>query len=499
MRAYKPSQALNSEVTMVARLIIAGAHSGVGKTSISAGLIAALRQRGLIVQPFKTGPDYIDPSYHTLATGFGSSSREVRPCRNLDTWMVPPDRVRDLFAHAIRDADIAIVEGVMGLYDGFGYNDESGSTAQVAKLLGAPVVLVLDASHMARSSGAVALGYQQFDLDLPLAGFIINQVGSEAHGQGVASAVRESTGLPVLGWLPRDSGLEIPERHLGLVPTAEPGPYPIQGTGWRAFIDAAANLVARYLDLDRLLTIAREVLPLAEPDLSEILGTGRRRRGEHQQSALDDRTLVAVARDEAFTFTYEDNLDLLRAAGADLAFFSPLRDAGLPPSTRCILLSGGFPELYAAQLAANNEMKQSLRLAHQRGIPIYAECGGLMYLTERITDLEGREHLMVGLLPGRSRMTGRLTLGYRLARAVTDSWLLSAGETVRGHEFHYSAWEDRPADLPPAYCLLSPHGEGEARPEGACLGTLWASYVHLHFWGKPELAERFSTLQIKGD
>jgi cobyrinic acid a,c-diamide synthase len=351
---------------------------------------------------------------------------------------------------------------------------------------------------MARSAGAVALGYQQFDLDLPLAGFIINQVGGEAHGQGVASAVREATGLPVLGWLPRDSGLEIPERHLGLVPTAEPGPHPMQSIGWRAFIEAAANLVDGYLDLDRLLAIAREVPLLAEPDLSETLGTGWRGEIEHQHSALDDPTLIAVARDEAFTFTYEDNLDLLRAAGAKLAYFSPLHDTGLPPSAKCILLSGGFPELFAAQLAANNEMKQSLRLAHQRGIPIYAECGGLMYLTERMTDLEGREHLMIGLLPGRSRMTGRLTLGYRLARAVRDSWLLWAGETVRGHEFHYSAWEDRPADLPPAYYLIPPEGGREARPEGACLGNLWASYVHLHFWGKPELAKRFSALQIEG-
>jgi cobyrinic acid a,c-diamide synthase len=451
------------------RLVIAGTHSGVGKTTLTAGLIAALGRRGLSVQPFKAGPDYIDPSYHSLAAG--------RPCRNLDTWMVPPERVCALFAHASQDADLAIVEGVMGLYDGFAYMDDSGSTAQVAKLLGAPVVLVLDASHMARSAAALALGYQRFDPELPLAGYIVNQVGGQAHGQGVAAAIQRATGLPVLGWLPRDPGLEIPERHLGLVPTAEPGPHTAHRTDWQAFIEAAADQVARYLDLERLLAIARQAPALTAPDLATLFG-GR-------------RGVIGVARDEAFSFTYQDNLDLLQAAGAEIVFFSPLRDATLPPGAAGVLLSGGFPELYAEQLAANTAIHQALRQAHRRGVPIYAECGGLMYLTETITDLEGREHTMVGLLPGRSAMTSRLTLGYRLARAAGDSWLLAAGDIVRGHEFHYSTWEDRPPDLPPAYHLLPPDGQGEPYPEGACLGNLWASYVHLHFWAKPELAANF--------
>jgi cobyrinic acid a,c-diamide synthase len=448
-------------------------------------LIAAFRQRGLTVQPFKVGPDYIDPSYHTLATSPGLSCVEGRACRNLDSWMVPPERVYDLFAHASRGADIALVEGVMGLYDGFGYQDESGSTAQVAKLLGAPVVLVLDASRMARSVGALALGYQQFDSALSLAGFILNQIGGEGHARGVAGAVQEATGLPVLGWLPRDTQLEIPERHLGLVPTAEPGP-----TGWRAFIQASARLVTHHLDLDRVLAIARSAPGLVARDpLADILG-GQRLPVRHPPT-------IAVARDEAFSFTYEDNLDLLRAAGAELVFFSPLHDMTLPPGAGCIVLSGGFPELYAAQLSANAKMRQALHQAHERGMPMYAECGGLMYLTETITDLEGREHPMVGLLPGRSRMTGQLRLGYRLARAAGDSWLLESGETVRGHEFHYSAWEDRPDDLPPAYYLLPLDGRGEPRPEGARLGNLWASYVHLHFWGKPELIKSFMAVRTK--
>ncbi len=475
---------------MVARLVIAGTHSGAGKTTLTAGLIAALRSRGLIVQPFKAGPDYIDPSYHSLAAGYRPSGVEGRACRNLDTWMVPPRRVRDLFAYASRDADIAIVEGVMGLYDGFGYRDESGSTAQVAKLLDAPVVLVLDASRMARSAGAVALGYQQFDPGLALAGFVLNQVAGENHGQGVAASVEEATGLPVLGWLPRDAKLEIPERHLGLVPTAEPGSHSIHGTSWRAFIEAAAASVTRHLDVDQLAAIARRAPELAAPEpMAKLLGT--------QKSDINQPSTVAVARDEAFSFTYEDNLDLLRAAGANIEFFSPLHDTALPSSTGCIVLSGGFPELYAAQLSANNEMRQAVQQAHQQGIPIYAECGGLMYLTQTITDLEGREHPMIGLLPGRSRMTSRLTLGYRLARAADDSWLLAEGETLRGHEFHYSVWEDRPSDLPPAYYVLRPDGQGEPRPEGAHIDNLWASYVHLHFWGKPELVGSFVAIHTK--
>jgi cobyrinic acid a,c-diamide synthase len=449
---------------MAARLVIAGTHSGVGKTTLTAGLVAALRRRGLTVQPFKAGPDYIDPTYHSLAAG--------RPCRNLDTWMVPPDAVRSLFARATCDADIAIIEGVMGLYDGADYDGESGSTAEVAKLLGAPVVVVLDASKMARSAGAVALGYRQFDEDLPLAGFVVNRAAGEGHGRGVAEAVARAAGLPVLGWLPRRESLHVPERHLGLVPTNEPG-------RWDEFLGAAGDLVARHLDIDRLLAIARQAAPLPMTAAAE-------------SRPAEVRPVIAVARDEAFQFTYEDNLDLLRAAGAEIAFFSPLRDPALPPRAGGVILSGGFPEVYAEALAANRPLHDALRAAHRRGLPIYAECGGLMYLTEAIIDGNGAGHEMAGLLPGHSVMSGRLTLGYRLARAVTRSWLLPRGEMVRGHEFHYSVWEGRPANLSPVWHLLSRSGGLSApRPEGACLGSLWASYVHLHFAARPGLAERF--------
>jgi cobyrinic acid a,c-diamide synthase len=450
---------------MAARLVIAGTHSGVGKTTLTAGLISALRRRSLTVQPFKVGPDYIDPTYHALAAG--------RPCRNLDTWMLPPERVRSLYASAAAGVDVAIIEGVMGLYDGADYDGETGSTAEVAKLLAAPVVVVLDASKMARSAAAVALGCQRFDEGVPLAGFIVNRVAGEGHGRGVATAITNATGLSVFGWLPREDALHVPERHLGLIPTSELG-------RWDDFLRAAGDLVTRHLDIDGLLAVARQAPPLSAT-------------ADMRSAASGVRPLIAVARDEAFHFTYEDNLDLLRAAGAEVVFFSPLRDAALPAGAGAVILSGGFPEVHAEQLAANRPMHDALRDAHQRSRPIYAECGGLMYLTRAITDGDSRTHEMVGLLPGRSLMSGRLTLGYRLARAAGDSWLLPGGEAVRGHEFHYSVWEGRPAGLAPAWLLLPRTGEGDPRPEGARLGSLWASYVHLHFAARPGLAERFVT------
>ncbi len=433
------------------RVVITGTHSGVGKTTLTAGLIAALRQRGLTVQPFKAGPDYIDPTYHTLAAG--------RTCRNLDTWMLSPEAVQAAFVRGCQGADVAIMEGVMGLYDGFGYEDEIGSTAHLAKLLKAPVILTLDASHMARSAGAVALGFAR--------------LASPAHGQGVDDAVMKATGLPCLGWLPRAERLQIPERHLGLIPTVEPG-------RWQPFIAAAAELVSRHLNLDELLGIAQAHSALIETPATSWEGAGCSGR----------RVRIAVARDEAFSFYYEDNLDLLRGAGVEVIPFSPLRDPDLPAGTDGLYIGGGFPELYAEGLAANVSLRASLRQRITAGMPTYAECGGLMYLTEAITDLDGRTYPMIGALPGRSVMTGRLTMGYRLVTTCADNLLAPAGQVLRGHEFHYSEWVDRPAALPCAYLVAAREG-GELRPEGFARGNLLASYVHLHFGAKPELAIRF--------
>ncbi len=456
----------------VPRILVAGTHSGVGKTTLAVGILAELRRRGLQVQPFKVGPDYIDPTYHSLAAG--------RAARNLDAWMVPPQRIPGLFLQAARGADLALVEGVMGLYDGFGYQEERGSTGEMAKLLAAPTVLVVDAQAMARSAGALVLGYQAFDPDLPLAGVIVNRVGSEGHGQGVAQAIRDTTGLPVLGWLPRTDGLDVPERHLGLVPTQEMGRA-------REFVDAARAHVERHVDLDGLLALARRAPPLDPPaPLPRV-----------QRVAGPEAPVLAVAQDPAFSFTYPENLALLEAAGARIEPFSPLRDPDLPPGTAGVILSGGFPELHARELARNRAMHGALRRAHGQGLPIYAECGGLMYLTQAIVDLDGERHPMVGLLPGHSAMAGRLTLGYREVEALADSWLWRRGERTRGHEFHYSRWEGRPPSLSPAYRLLPTRPTASPQLEGACLGSLWASYVHLHLWARPELAERFVAAAVR--
>jgi cobyrinic acid a,c-diamide synthase len=477
---------------MVKSLVIAGTHSGVGKTTLVVGLIAALRDRGLTVQPFKVGPDYIDAGHHTLAAG--------RPCRNLDTWMMPPERMKALFEQVAQRADVALIEGVMGLFDGLGYEGEIGSTAQVAKLLNAPVFVVLDASKMARSAAALATGFQRFDPKVSVAGFFVNRAGSAEHGKGVAGAIATATGLPVFGWLPRQDSLHVPERHLGLIPSAEPW-------SWSEFVQAAGKTIARCVNLDNVLDSAgdydlpceslrvhtcvaqRRAAGLVPADRAD--GIKPAARGSPAGESGTGQVVIAVARDEAFHFCYEENLVLLEEAGATLKFFSPMRDTSLPEGTGGILLSGGFPEVFAEGLSVNAGMHQALRLAHAQDLPIYAECGGLMYLTEAIVDFEGRVFPMVGLLPGRSIMKRRLTLGYRQARAAVSSWLFEANETVRGHEFHYSDWEGRPHEIPAAYDLAPASRKGQPRREGASLGSVWASYVHVHFWGKPELAERF--------
>ncbi|MCL4300201.1 MAG: cobyrinate a,c-diamide synthase [Anaerolineae bacterium] len=497
---------------MTAQILIAGVSSGVGKTTITLGLIAALRRRGLRVQPFKAGPDYIDPTYHTLAAG--------QPCRNIDTWMVPPDRALELYLKAAETADVAVIEGVMGIFDGFSYTGEEGSTAQIAKLLDAPVLLVLDVGKMARSAGALALGYTRFDPALKLAGFILNRCGSESHYRGVKQVVEAATGLPVLGWLPKNAELHIPERHLGLVPTDERGEL----TG---FIARAADLIDQYFDVEQILAKAESGNPWRWPmrpaeKLSTALVHEKTANPvvvfEHSnKSKIENRKskiVIAVARDPAFSFYYEDNLSLLSENGAEIVFFSPQQDPGLPPSTAGLYFGGGFPELYAAQLAANQSLLAALRQAHAAGMPIYAECGGFMYLTEAIIDLEGRTHPLVGLVPGITRMQPRLvSLGYRLVESPGGNFLLPPGVTTRGHEFHWSTWErSRKAEggrrkdeisgnssfiphpssvITPAWQIRPRQGESESKPEGYTHHNLIASYVHLHFAHSLQLAPNF--------
>ena len=449
---------------MAGRVVIAGATSGVGKTTITTALMGALRRRGLRVRPFKAGPDYIDPSYHARACD--------APSRNLDSWMLSADAIRELFARATRDADVAAVEGVMGLFDGRDEPGEAtprGSTAELAKLLDAPVLVVLDVGATAQSAGALALGYQRHDSALRVAGFILNRVAGPGHYRMAAEAVRRSTGLPVVGSFPKDPALAVPERHLGLIPTTER----------RLADEFLARLVAQAeasLDLDTILAIARSAGPL--PSSPPAL---------FPEADAPTRARLAVAQDEAFGFYYQDGLDLLAAWGAELVPFSPLRDACLPAETDGVYLGGGFPELFAAELAANAPMLAALRRAAEDGLPIYAECGGLMYLCMGITDFEGRRHPLVGLVPGWSTMTrDRLSLGYATVTARRDGPLMRRGQRVRGHEFHWSRL-DRLEPEAAAYEVAETPG----RVEGYQRGSVLASYVHVHFGTDARLAPSF--------
>ena len=441
--------------------VLAGTRSGVGKTTIATGIMGALARRGLRVQPFKCGPDYIDPSYHRMACGV--------PSRNLDTWLLPHDTALEMFGRAGQSADVAVVEGVMGLYDGHANLTEQGSTAEVAKLLRAPVILIASAARVARSVAAEVLGFQQFDPSVNIAGVILNGVGSPRHLEFCKPPIEDATGLPVLGYMPRRDDLRVPERHLGLIPTVE-------GVVVEEWFDKLTAQIEETIDLGRLLGVARQAdTPAVAPSAFPAVSQPRRAR-------------IAVAQDKAFNFYYQDSLDLLEAWGAELVPFSPLEDAALPDDIGGIYIGGGFPELFAPQLAENTKMKQAIRNAHIQRTKIYAECGGLMYLGESLTDFDGAPHRMVGLIPAKSSMSkGRLTLGYREVEALSDGALLPKGERVRGHEFHWSVADSPASAEQAAYAVQSQDG----RIEGFRSGSLWASYIHIHMGSRPGMAQRF--------
>jgi cobyrinic acid a,c-diamide synthase len=456
--------------TNIPRIVIGAAASGVGKTTIAAGIIAALRRQGLVVQPFKCGPDYIDPSYHERAAG--------RPCRNLDAWMLNDSQLVEGFSRACRDADIAVIEGVMGLFDGSNWQDERASTAQIAKLLDAPVILVVDIAGAARSAAAVVLGCQHFDPTVPLRGVVLNFAGSETHAKGCADAITAITGVPLLGWLPRDPKLQIPERHLGLVPGSE-------HQDPTSLIDGIADAVAARFDLGAIVGVARKAGDL--PVTASAVTTARREsRGE--------RPVIAVARDDAFCFYYPENLELLVEAGADIAFFSPLHGEQPAANAAGVYLGGGYPELHAAELAANLGLWQALKILRERDAPIYAECGGFMVLTEALIDGDGRRWPMAGLIPGVTRMTNKLAaLGYRYATAARSNLLTDGGEMLRGHEFRYSTWEcsEPIGSNEVAWQVRGTRAHAPSDSGGFVSGNLLASYLHVHFAQRAGLADRF--------
>ncbi|AJY76924.1 cobyrinate a,c-diamide synthase [Paenibacillus beijingensis] len=472
-----------------ARLLIAGTGSGAGKTTVTIGLMAALQRRGLQVQGFKCGPDYIDPSYHTSVTG--------RQSRNLDTWMLPHDTMKEIFLRGSAGADVSVIEGVMGMFDGKDPLSDTGSSAEIAALLNCPVLLVVSAQSMARSAAAIVLGFQQLAENVHIAGVILNKCGSSGHYKLVKSAIEQVCGIPVLGWLGRDDELRVPERHLGLVPAIERGEL-------EPLYRRAAEHVEMSFDLDAILKLAGDAPDLQWPE-SRLFAdrphqSAALRYQPHQSGIFADQPrmsistetgpLIAVAKDAAFNFYYPENLELLEQLGARVTLFSPLAGQYVPAEADGVYIGGGFPEEFAAQLAANRGACDDLKARAEGGLPVFAECGGYMYLTRTITDRAGETHDMVGLIPARVKMQSKLAaLGYREVRARRNGLLLQEGETIRGHEFHYSALTpDDPDGYPYAYETKGLRGVSQ---DGFALPTLTAGYTHVHFASNVSAARRF--------
>lgn len=458
------SAANGGAVVTVPRVVVAAPRSGEGKTTVALGLMAALRRRGLRVQGFKVGPDYLDTGYQRYAAG--------APGRNLDLFMMGDDAVQSALAGD--DADVAVVEGVMGLFDGHRDGVTPTSTAEVAKRLAAPVVLVIDAAHLAASAGAIALGFRTFDSEVHVAGVILNRWNPRRSKAAVAAAL-ERAGTEVLGYLPAADDVTLPSRHLGLVVADE------LSSEAAAVMDRLGEHLEEHVDVPRLLEIAGEAPAVPASPAADAAGLPGPSGSPTSQPGAGPR--IAVAWDDAFAFYYADNLELLRAYGAELVYFSPL-DAAELPDCDGLYLGGGYPELHAEGLSANVPLRRRLCAALEAGLPAYAECGGLLYLCESLVDLDGRTWPLIGAIPGRAAMHDRLQgMGYREARLFTDSLLGPAGTAVRGHEFHYSSCGLDNARRA-AYLV-------DGSPEGYAAGDLFASYVHLHFAGYPALLEHW--------
>ncbi|MCG9967320.1 cobyrinate a,c-diamide synthase [Pelotomaculum terephthalicicum JT] len=442
-----------------ARVVIAGVKSGSGKTTVAAGLMAALARRGLQVQGYKVGPDYIDPGYHTAVTG--------RPSRNLDSFLLPEATIRELYLRAAATANIGIIEGVMGLYDGRA-GSGAGSTAEVARMLKAPVLLVLDAGSLAQSAAAMVMGYAGYDSGVHIAGVILNRVAGERHKEILQKAIEEATGIPVVGCLEREAGLALPSRHLGLTPAVEMAELD-------KVLDRLAHIAGEALDLDRIMTLAGGAEKLGAPE-----------RPLFAPQPVTGRLPVAIAHDAAFNFYYRDALDYLESRGACLLPFSPLTDARLPAGAAGLIIGGGFPEMFLPELAANTTLHEDIRRKAAGGLPLYAECGGLMYLCRAIKDFDDRIWPMAGLVPAVCGMQKRLAgMGYREAATQGISILGPAGLLVKGHEFHYSGLEVAEGH-PWAYRLTENN-----QLEGYASGSVLASYIHLHWAGNPGAANNF--------
>ncbi len=472
-------------MTVRSSFIIAGGMSGSGKTTVSIGLMAALKSRGLIVQPFKAGPDYIDPIHHSTVCG--------RPSYNLDTWMMGVDGVRDAYVRAMSGADIGIIEGVMGLYDGKDGSNEEGSTAHLAKVLDIGVILVIDACRMARSIAALVSGFESFDPGVKIAGVILNRVGSERHFAILKEALEKYCRAKVIGYLPRVEDVIIPERHLGLVipdetmmkiPLNPPfskgeNKFPPLEKGGKGGFERLVTLIEKYIDLKEVLKPGKEITNGRADAYGVSLST---------PSQISDPPRIAVAYDSAFCFYYPQNFDILRDLGAEIVFFSPMTSKSLPEQTTGIYLGGGYPELYAGSLEANSTMRNEIRDFAMKGMPVYAECGGLMYLGKYLSDMEGKTFEMAGIFPWTSKMFPKLrSLGYREITAEEMCPFLEKGRKIRGHEFHYSDIT-QVEETGRAYRITGAKSQFE---EGYLYMNTLASYVHLHFASNPDFAKGF--------
>ena len=427
------------------------------------GLLAAFARRGLSVAPFKVGPDFIDPGHHARITGIAS--------RNLDGWMVSKTRNLDCFSGHVRNKDVAVVEGVMGLFDGYDGKSEAGSTAQMAKWLGLPVLLLVDAKSMARSAAALVQGFEGFDTALTFAGVIFNNIGSRRHLEYLKEALQDSVRMPCLGGIRRAADIEIPERHLGLFTSRD---HPLTAE----HKERLADIIEESVDIETLLDLLPEVDIPAESQQKTVHGKNRNLR-------------IGVPMDNAFCFYYPDNLDLLEACGAELVYFSPIKDNALPGGLDGLYLGGGYPELFAGKLAGRETLRNQIRDKSREGMPIYGECGGFMYLCEELTDTEGNRFPMTGCFPFSARMLSRLkTLGYREVTLAKDTIIGKRSQVIRGHEFHYSELIQHSQGVETVY-QVSARKHADPITEGFQINRCLGSYIHLHFGSCPEAGKHF--------
>lgn len=447
------------------RLVIGGTQSGVGKTTISIGIMLAMTKRGLSVQPYKVGPDYIDSAFHTFVTGNKS--------RNLDSWMLDKEVINEIFIKNSSQKDISIIEGVMGFYDGYGIEKDMGSTAHVSKILQSPVILVIDGKGISSSAAAQVLGYKLYDKDVNIKGIIINNVSGERHYELLKRAIEEYTGIKCVGYLNKNINIELGSRHLGLIPS-------IELTNLNKKLEELVTMIEKTIEIDNLIEISKKA-----PKIDNIC--------KNEFKLIYEKVNIGIALDKAFNFYYQDNLDLLKEMGANLIYFSPLKDKNLPQNLHGIYIGGGFPEVFAKELEKNKEMTYEIKSASDKGMPIYAECGGLMYLCKSIIDFEGKNYEMVGIFNAKARMTKRLQrFGYVYVNIKRTCSIASKSVRIKAHEFHRSILEET------ACCeyvyQVNKIREGKIEKRWQCglvKNNTLAAYPHIHFYSNKELAKDF--------